>query len=61
LAVGAILLRELSIPRTVSELWNRVRHSRSVGTYERFVLALDLLFIGGAIHLEGPFLVRRVG
>jgi len=56
LGVGAVLLRHLSRERTVSELWERVRVVREVGTFERFVLALDLLYTVGAVRLEGGLL-----
>ncbi|RXE56209.1 hypothetical protein ABH15_08655 [Methanoculleus taiwanensis] len=52
LGVGAVLLRNLEQPQTVTSLWSKVRDNRSVGTYERFVLALDLLHITGIINLS---------
>jgi len=52
LGVGAVLLRNLEQPQTVTSLWGKVRDNRSVGTYERFVLALDLLHITGIINLS---------
>jgi hypothetical protein len=59
LGVGAELLAALSRPRTVSSLWDDMRVSPTVGTFERFTLALDLLYACGAIALsEG--LLRRI-
>jgi hypothetical protein len=53
LSVGAVVLRALGEPMTVSRLWNEVRtvyqsHATTL-TYDWFVLALDLLFCVNAI------------
>ena len=54
LAVSAVLLRHLSRPQTVTSLWENVRSDQTVATYERFILALDLLYIAGIIrHYQG--------
>lgn len=60
LGVGTVLLRNLEQPQTVTSLWDRVRDDRSIGTYERFVLALDLLHIMGVINLSQGILKREV-
>jgi len=58
LAVGGDILVSLSEPMTVSRLWDDVRSSRgNVGepspiNYDWFVLAVDLLFMIGAIELD---------
>ncbi len=59
LGVGAVLLNNLEQPQTVTSLWEKVRDNRSVGTYERFVLALDLLHITGVITLSQGMLKRE--
>ena len=59
LGVGAVLLLELRQPQTVTSLWERVRSVDQVGTFERFVLALDLLHITGVI-LWDRGLIRKV-
>jgi hypothetical protein len=58
IGVGATLLRFLNQPTTVSGLWDRVRQEPNVGTFERFTLASNLLFLIGAIDLEDGLLVR---
>jgi hypothetical protein len=58
LGVGATILRHLDSPITVSGLWERTKVESNVGTFERFVLAADLLFIIGAIELRDGLLVR---
>jgi len=64
LTVGAAILRRLSHPITVSALWEQ--EPRAVGgqkapsplRYDAFVLALDLLFLIGAVELHDGLLVR---
>ena len=62
IGIGAELLQLLRRPMTVSALWDAARLHRTTGpapvAYEWFVLALDLLFILGAVdYADG--LVRR--
>ena len=58
LGVGAVLLGALHKPQTVTSLWENVREHRSIGTYERFVLALDMLHITGVVTLSKGMIVR---
>jgi len=66
LAVGGDILAQLQEPRSVSELWTRVREARKVLgnatelTFDWFVLALTLLHAISAIDL-GAGIVRRTG
>jgi len=65
LTVGAVILRHLSAPITVSALWEKVSRfyreqiAPSPLRYDAFVLTLDLLFLVGAIELREGLLVRR--
>ena len=60
LAGGAELLHELERPRSVSSLWHAVRERPNLNSFSRFVLAIDLLFILDAVHLdEHTGLLRR--
>ena len=59
LGVGAVLLGELRNPQTVTSLWEKVRTHRSVGTFERFVLALDMLHITGVVLLSDGLIARE--
>lgn len=59
IGVGAVVLRQLARPQTVTSLWDKVRDDRAVGTYERFVLALDLLHITGVISLTQGMIRRE--
>lgn len=58
LGVGAVLLDELYKPQTVTSLWEKVREQPAVGTYERFVMALDMLHIIGVVTLSQGMIVR---
>jgi hypothetical protein len=54
LGVSAYLLTEIrGSALTVNRLWEQMRSDARVGTFERFVLALDLLYIMGAIESAG--------
>ncbi len=59
LGIGAILITQMEQPMTVSSLWDRVRDDPRIATFERFTLALDLLFLLGIIQLKKDKL-RRV-
>ena len=58
ISVGGDVLALLQEPMTVSRLWDEIRAARSGGAaaprigYDWFVLALDLLFIMGAISFD---------
>ncbi|MBR0555485.1 hypothetical protein J5J10_07305 [Ciceribacter sp. L1K23] len=58
LGVGATMLSHLHGPMTVSGLWERLRSEPNVGTFERFVLAANLLYMIGAIDMENGLIVR---
>lgn len=58
LGVGAVLLKELDRPQTATSLWEKVRAYQAVGTFERFVLALDLLHITGVVAINDGMIER---
>ncbi len=64
LTVGSRILQHIQEPMTVSALWERLRtheertDSRRMIRYDRFVLALDLLFMIGVVSLEDGRLIR---
>ena len=59
LAVGATLLERLRRPISASRLWEAVRGSEEVVSYDLFTLTLAMLFGVGAIELDEGVL-RRV-
>ena len=63
LGVGAEVLDILQRPMTVSALWDRVRDKRARPpaapiAYAWFVLALDLLYMIGAVQFQDGVLTR---
>lgn len=58
LGAGAVVFAELSQPRTVTALWEAVRDSESVGTFERFVLAVTMLYALRVVRFEAGVIVR---
>ena len=52
LGIGAQILEQLTRPTSVTALWELAKELPTVGSFERFVLALDLLFIVGAVRLQ---------
>ena len=56
---GMIMIRIGDSGTTVSRLWEQVRSIREVGTYERFILSLDTLFMLGLLDFENGLLVKK--
>ena len=59
LGAGAVIFAALSQPRTVTALWESVREAEAVGTFERFVLGVTMLYALRAVRFEGGIIVRR--
>ncbi len=61
LSIGALILRDLDEPKTVSRLWadlRRVEEGPPELTFDWFVLALDLLYLMGTLDYLGGRVVR---
>lgn len=58
LGIGAQLLLLLSNSDDFSRLWEKAKKLPNVATFERFILALDLLFILGMVELTAGKIVR---
>ena len=58
LGAGAVIFSRLSQPRTITGLWESVRESEAVGTFERFVLAVMMLYALHAVRFEGGVIVK---
>ena len=58
LAAGAVLLHELDQPRTVTELWEAVRGDE-IASFDRFVLAAEMLYAIGAVDFRDGLLEKR--
>lgn len=59
LGVGSLILSELNTPQTTSSLWERVRTCEEIGTFEKYVLTLDFLYLMGLIKMDEG-LIRRM-
>lgn len=64
LSVGAEILRRLDRPKTVSRLWDQIRHRQSSLlesiAYDWFLLSLDLLYLYGVIEFEDGLIRKTV-
>jgi hypothetical protein len=58
IGIGGILLKKLSSEKSLSELWDSSKKLSNIGTYERFILALDMLFILNLICLQDNKIMR---
>lgn len=59
LGVGGIVIKNLDTPRTVAELWKRVRRESSSLNADRFYLTLDFLYTLKLIAYTKGLLHRR--
>lgn len=58
LYAGALILKELNTPHSISYLWEYFKNEPSISTYERFILTLDMLFIFGLIDIKYDRIMR---
>lgn len=67
LTIGGQLLYSLTLPRTVSSLWEELNRSIDIApdrsrkriSYDWFILSLDLLFAIGAVTFADGLITRR--
>jgi len=59
LGVGSLILSELNTPQTTSSLWERVRIFEEIGSFEKYVLTLDFLYLMGLVKMDEG-LIRRL-
>ncbi len=66
LTMGARILQRLHQPKTISALWEELlrksettRNAALSLSYDGFILALDLLFLIGAVELREGLLSRK--
>lgn len=58
IGVGAKLLQCINFPITLASLWDKIKEGKEDLTFERFTLALDLLYSIGLIVSEGNKIKR---
>lgn len=59
LGAGAVIFAKLPQPRTVTSLWESVRKEKAIGTFERFILALTMLYSLQVVRFEGRLITRE--
>lgn len=52
LGMGAQILPELNTSQTVSSLWEKMKSSKEINSFDKFVLTLDFLFMLNLIELQ---------
>jgi hypothetical protein len=58
LGMGSVILMELTIPQTVSSLWEKAR-SKGIAPFEKFILTLDLLYMIGLVEFKEGIIRRQ--
>lgn len=58
IGVGATILRSLENGSTITALWESARSDATIVSFQRFVLALDLLYTLGVIEMNGGIISR---
>jgi len=59
LGLGSLILEDLTSPKTVSNLWDRIRSNDSQIPFDKFILTLDLLFLIKVVEFEDGLLRRK--
>jgi len=59
LALGGIVLSRLRQPCTLTTLWEQTRKIPQVGTFERLILTLDMLYMLGAIDISQGLIKKK--
>ena len=50
LGVGAYILKKINYQISVSALWNKVKDKKEIASFEKFVFALDFLYMCNLIR-----------
>jgi hypothetical protein len=59
LGMGAELLTKLKSPQTISSLWDKVRKSDKINSYEKYILTLDLLYLLDLVEFQDGLLRKK--
>lgn len=57
LGLGATLLQHIKKESSLSDLWEKVKIIPSIATFERFILALNLIYLLGLIDIKNNNIV----
>lgn len=58
IGAGAIILSRLASEQTLSELWDNLKKSTTINTFERFILTLDLLYLLGMVEFKDNTILK---
>lgn len=58
IGVGGQVITHLTQPKSVVALWDASRQAPGVATFERFILALDLLYLLGLVDIQDNLVYR---
>lgn len=58
IGVSATLLQLVEKAGNLTELWESAKKIDTIGNYERFILALDLLYLLGLVDLQNNEILR---
>ena len=58
LGMGTQILSELYTSETVSSLWEKIKKSKEINSFEKFILTLDFLFIMNLIKFEDGVILK---
>ena len=58
IGVGAVIIQHLTADSYLSDLWDQLKNDPNVGTYDRFIHGLDLLFILGLITTDQNKIIK---
>lgn len=59
LGMGSIILNHLKSFHTVSSLWEKVKNTKEINSFEKYILTLDLLYIMGLIEFHEGLLRKK--
>lgn len=58
LGIGALILERVRTTKTITQLWDELRATPQVATFDRLLFGLDLLYMMGLVELDGG-VIRR--
>lgn len=58
IGLGATVLSHLSSEQSLSSLWESIKKLTTVNNFERFILALDLLFVLGLVDFKNNKIIK---
>ena len=59
IGIGAVLLPELEVTQTISSLWEKMRKTRMIISFEKYILSLDLLYLLNLVEIKEGVLHKK--